>query len=194
MNYPPGKDSCDRWLALLLACVMFTVTASPSLLADAYDDRRALVGLNLFRTFLSADPLLARKVSDGCLRVVMLFVDSQRSADDMAERLRTSLQKGVADQPVCVTSEPLSQLHTDQHNAAIFVSERLNDDERQQLVQYGIRQRIAVFSPFEGDVERGILGGISVEASVRPAINRTTLNASGIELKSFYLSVARIYE
>ena len=35
-----------------------------------------------------------------------------------------------------------------------------------------------VYSPFEGHVESGVLGGLSVEAQVRPYVNRATLEAS----------------
>ena len=77
--------------------------------------------------------------------------------------------------------------------AALFVSQRLATDEIRRLVDYAVRRHVIVFSPFEGDVERGILGGISVEATVRPLINMQTLSASGLAIKAFYLKVAKRY-
>ena len=51
-----------------------------------------------------------------------------------------------------------------------------------------------VYSPFEGHVEKGVLGGLSVEAQVRPYVNRATVEASQITLKPFFMEVAKVYQ
>ncbi|HEX8154652.1 MAG TPA: hypothetical protein VF698_16080, partial [Thermoanaerobaculia bacterium] len=61
------------------------------------------------------------------------------------------------------------------------------------LVKYGIDRRLIVYSPFEGHVESGVTGGLSVEAQVRPFVNSTTLAASHIALKDFFLKVTKVY-
>jgi hypothetical protein len=38
------------------------------------------------------------------------------------------------------------------------------------------------------------LGGLSIEAQVRPYLNRATLESSHITLKSFFLQVAKVYQ
>ena len=76
---------------------------------------------------------------------------------------------------------------------AIFITQHLQDADLQKLVQLSIRQRVLLFSPFEGDVEQGVLGGLSVRTSVRPYINMHTLRQSGVRIKPFYLKVARQY-
>ncbi len=64
----------------------------------------------------------------------------------------------------------------------------------QSLVRFGIDRHVIVYSPFEGDVESGILGGLSIEAQVRPYLNRATLESSHIMLKEFFLKVAKVYQ
>ena len=61
------------------------------------------------------------------------------------------------------------------------------------IIKYGIGHHVIVYSPFEGHVELGVLGGLSVEAQVRPFLNRATLEASQISLKPFFLSVAKVF-
>ncbi len=50
-----------------------------------------------------------------------------------------------------------------------------------------------LYSPFEGDVERGVTAGLSIEAKVLPFVNQRTLEASGVELKPFFLKVAKVH-
>jgi len=61
------------------------------------------------------------------------------------------------------------------------------------VVRYGIDHHVIVYSPFEGDVERGILGGIAVEAQVRPYVNAATLTASNITFKSLFFKVTKVF-
>jgi hypothetical protein len=61
-------------------------------------------------------------------------------------------------------------------------------------VTYSGRNSIISFSPYEGDIERGVQGGIAVEARVRPYLNLTALRNAGIRLKSFFMEVAKKHE
>ena len=67
-------------------------------------------------------------------------------------------------------------------------------DELRHIVSYGIKNHIIVFSPFEGDVEKSITAGVFIGARVQPSINMKTLKASGIQIKFFFLKVAKKYE
>jgi hypothetical protein len=51
---------------------------------------------------------------------------------------------------------------------------------------------VVLYSPFEGHVERGVPAGIAVEAKVQPYLNLSALQAAGIELKPFFLKVAKV--
>ena len=45
-----------------------------------------------------------------------------------------------------------------------------------------------------GDVERGVLGGIKVESRVLPYVNAMAMKESKINLKPFFMKVAKTYE
>ncbi|WP_221796290.1 hypothetical protein [Oceanobacter mangrovi] len=187
-------------LSRLLLVLLLLSTPSHSLFADAASDRRVRVGLNLFRTFVATDMSLEQRTTvAGKLRIVVLYVARDHQAKDYLLVLQQSLGEALGDTALPLELEvlPLEQLlklPAEQMPASAFVAERLDDNERQQLVNFAIQHRIAVFSPFEGDVENGILGGLSVTASVKPAVNLSTMKASRLAFKRFYLSVARLYE
>lgn len=179
----------SRWL-LLLCCVF----VAQNLMADAVSDRRALVGLNLFRTFVTADQSLESRVDqDGKLPILLVYMISDSKAEDFQHSLQERLPKvrHLATRVEVISLQDL--LAAQQTPAAVFVSDPLNDEELEQLVEHSIKRHYAVFSPFEGDVEAGILGGVSVAAQVRPSLNMSTLRATGVRLKSFYINLARQY-
>ncbi len=178
---------------LTLAVLLFSLP-SVSLVAQSFGERRVHVGLKLFRTLLAADTDNGSKLdADGKLPVYLAYADDDRDARDYARSLSVGM-KSVRGIEVRVEVAALSELlQGDIAPAAIFVAQPLEDAEIAQLVRYSIERRVIVFSPFEGDVEKGVLGGISVEATVRPLINMRTLAASGVAIKGFYLKVVKRY-
>ena len=180
---------------LLLVAVLLSVPGR-SLIADDYKDRRIHVGLKLFRALITADLQAPDKIAaDGKFPIYLVYANSDSVIQDYQHSLQASLPK-LRDIPVRIELHNLQDVITTNSAkpAAIFIAQQLNNLELQQLVQFSIAQKIILFSPFEGDVEKGVLGGLSVEASVRPFINMRTLNASQLEIKSFYLQVAKHYE
>ncbi|MCB1954424.1 MAG: hypothetical protein KDG55_02040 [Rhodocyclaceae bacterium] len=188
--------SLRRMLAAqLTAFALMLSMPSASLVAQTFGDRRAHVGLKLFRTLLTADMGIHERIDrDGQLLIVFAHADDARDASKHASDLAVDFA-GIRGHPVRTDVATTEQIlgKNGYRPAAIFLSQRLEESEVRRLVSYGIDHRIVVFSPFEGDVERGILGGISVEATVRPLINMKTLAASGLAIKDFYLKVAKHY-
>ncbi len=182
-------------LQLILAVLLCSVPCL-SLLADTFDDKRAYVGLKLFRTLVSADVELAKKAdAKGELQIYLVYASSDSAALEYQQSLAKTMSS-VRDQSVQIKLVSLAQLQARPQDkpAAIFIAQQLNNTELQLLVERSIAQQIILFSPFEGDVEKGVLGGLSVEATVQPLINMRTLDASHLQIKSFYLKVAKQYE
>ena len=188
-----GRSNNRRWWLLLplLLCACLSV----SLNADTFSERRIHVGLKLFRTFLSADLALSEKLNDaGRVEVALLYASDELTAARYLPELEQALPE-VKKLPVQLNTLALSSLSdAPRAPAAMFITQPLNREELQQVISYGREHRVMVFSPFEGDVRDGVAGGLSVESTVRPALNMTTLKASGLELKAFYLTVAKQYE
>lgn len=182
-------------LQIILAVALCSVPCL-SILADTFNDKRAYVGLKLFRTLVTADMQLAQKTNaKGELLIYLVFASNDSAASEYQQSLAETMPQ-VRDLNVSIKTVSLADLQSSAtiKPAAIFIAQQLNAVELEQLVNYSITQQIILFSPFEGDVEKGVLGGVSVEARVQPLINMHTLSKSRVEIKSFYLKVAKQYE
>jgi len=83
--------------------------------------------------------------------------------------------------------------YSDHKPAGVFLIQPFNQ-EIDSIIQFTREHNIIVFSPFEGDVKRGIMGGIMVSDRILPHINVNALQLSGIRLKPFFLRVSERYE
>ena len=171
--------------------------AKPSI-SDDFTDRRITIGAKIFRALLAADVDIAQKTtSDGSLRLCLLYVDDTANADKAVETLGnrrgpSQIREKDVSIDILPSGECVSQTRKERF-AGIFLSQILSDKELKKLMEYANEQHIIVFSPFEGDVERGVLSGIAVEARIRPYLNMETLQTSRIRLKNFFLKVVKLY-
>lgn len=181
-------------LALLLLLVFFDCHA---LVADTNTDRRITVGLKLFPVLLAADTEAENRTgSNGHLNVQLLYVEDRQAAEHAAQQLALDLEN-IRGTRVDIRPVSLSTYLDGPQGAAplaLFLTERLNPGELQRLVRKASAEAVILFSPFEGDVEKGVLAGVSVQASVRPYLNKSTLAQTGVALKPFFLKVAKLYE
>jgi|CXWL01.1.fsa_nt_gi hypothetical protein len=161
--------------------------------ADTYDERRIRQGARLFRVLLAADVGLEKKVAaDGQLQVLVYGADVE---------LATQIGELIAPPDAApIRGLPLKIAHVDAlpdkpspAPVGLFLIEPPSGEDFDALVRWGIANHVIVYSPFEGDVERGALGGLSIEAKVLPYVNLNTLEATGVELKPFFLKVAKQY-
>lgn len=173
---------------LALALIVFAF----ALRADDAADRRTEAGARLFRALLAADLDLPKKTVNNQLLIVFFYSSDARRASALAQSFAGA---NIRDIPVMVevTNDATLAKYAGRTPAGLFIADTAAKGALQSLVRYGIDHRVIVYSPFEGDVENGVLGGLSIEAQVRPFLNQTTLDASHISLKSFFLKVAKVY-
>ena len=188
---------------IILSFSLFLAILSPSwsARADSQSDRRAKVGIKLFRAMLAADLDIADKVGpDGSLPLLIVYNNDSKSAEEFGLDLNKA---GKSGKPALIRKLPIWVEISDgasidkYHNtsfAGIFVAEPLRKKTLQDLIAYSINKKIILYSPFEGDVEKGVLGGISVEAKVQPYVNIKTLEKSDVRIKPFFMKVSKHYE
>ena len=186
----------SRLLQQSLWGLVLFLSTSHALMAGGDSQLRVQVGLKLFRAMMTADQQVAQKADqNGLLQVVLVYADDRHRAQELADELALDLAP-IQSYPVQVsilTHQALA--HYGGHRPlGIFIVQRMEREELQQLIQFSIARQVLLFSPFEGDVEAGVLGGLAVEASVRPFINLQTLQRSKVQIKPFYLKVAKVYE
>lgn len=163
-------------------------------------EQRVQIGLRLFRTLIAADQDLESKINpQGQLELALFYWNNRQQAQALAEALHESGHgdeqgkiKNFPLQIVLVNIDTLGELQ--QVPAAIYLVQPLPKSILETVIQYGIDHHRIVFSPFEGQVEQGVLAGLAIEVRVMPYINRATLTRSSIRLKDLLLKVARIHE
>jgi hypothetical protein len=159
---------------------------------DVHQDRRTEAGLKIFRALLAADLDIEKKAVEGKLVVLFFYTDDARRADELGRGSGEPI-RGL---PVAVesTKDAAFGSYDRRVPAGIFVAQPPDAETLKALVRYGITHHVIVYSPFEGHVESGVLGGLVVEAQVRPYINQATLTASSISLKEFFLKVTKVWK
>ena len=179
----------------LLLFVLFASFAIANVSAESRDDRRVRAGARLLRSLLAAEVAIESKAGrDGRLEVLILSSDA-RAGNVLSQLIAPSNSVD----PAAIRGK---LLHVSQSTrlpakadgiVAIFLGTLPRDAEWDAIVRYAGEHRILLFSPFEGHVERGAHAGLSVEAKVLPYLNERALSASGIELKPFFMRVAKVY-
>ena len=189
----PIHVSLTRRAAVVL--LSLTVSAAPVLRSDDMADRRADVGARVFRALLAADLDLPKKTVGGNQILIVFFYagDSRRAVELAAGFVGGGDVRGLT-VVTEVTNDATFAKYTGRTPAGVFLADAAPRATVQSLVRFGIDRHVIVYSPFEGDVESGILGGLSIEAQVRPYLNRATLESSHIMLKEFFLKVAKVYQ
>lgn len=179
-----------RWIETSLIILCFGCNHSYAIESS---EVRIRAGLDLFTSILAADMDIAeKKNSDGKLHLILIYTNRKHKAEEMAEYLgKVGQIRGI---PIRIKISD-SRSFTQSANyvpAGIFLTQPLNN-ELNAILKYGQKQHIIVFSPFEGDVERGVLGGIHISDRLLPYLNMPALQSSNIRIKSFFLRVSVRY-
>ena len=176
-------------------CLWLILLISLPVVADSFTDRRASVGIKLFRSMLVSNTTYLNKVThSGELHVKLIFIHSDRKARVLAASLGPDL-KAIKGKPVVLEVVSLNDyLKSKETILGAFIVQKMDGVNLQAVIDKSILDQTLLFSPFEGDVEKGVFGGISVESKVRPFINIDTLKKSKISLKAFYLRVSKKHE
>ena len=183
---------------LLAFVTALAVALGAPLSADDLGDVRSQAGARLFRAFLSADVDIDRKkVEKDQILVVFLYTDERQRAADLAASFAGNPKDAVTihGAPVLVelSSDTSLASYAGRVPAGIFLAQPPSYNALKSIIRYGIDHHVIVYSPFEGHVERGVLGGLAVEAQVRPYVNLTTLDASNITLKPLFFKVTKVF-
>lgn len=181
---------------VLVLLTAIACAARPSV-ADDFTERRITAGARIFRALLAADVDIHRKTNRrGELRLCLLYLDDTGNADIAAATLGNRDDSRIRKMRIRIEILPFAKCFAGNQAqfAGIFLTQRLNEEQIQILMAFAKAQHMVVFSPFEGDVERGVQSGIAVEARVRPYLNTGALRDAQVRLKAFFIKVAKAYE
>ena len=184
-----------HWCLMSTLLVVGLCAAAVTAHADSQDERRVRTGARLFRALLAADMDIERRVGDkGWLDIGILAARTEDA--DALSRLMVPVD---APDQALVRGYPMRvrRLQTlsdgEPAPAAVFLANRLSDSELAALIDWSRRHQALLYSPYEGDVERGVMAGLSIEAKVVPYVNQSALTAAQVQLKPFFMKVAKVH-
>lgn len=173
--------------------MLLSLSGGPSPAAELLSPRLQ-IGISLLPAVIAAHKRLDNQFSDQqSLPVYLVYRDDPLAADGLKSGLASVAE--IKGRPLAITSIRLDDLLQQDTPSigAIFISEAL-DERLDELINFGNQHGILLFSPFKGDVERGVATGFQITDKVLPAVNMESLNLSKIELKAFLLRIAVKYE
>jgi hypothetical protein len=180
------KTAAKTLLALLLSI------AGPLSQAQEALSPRLQIGIGILPAIIAANQRLANDDAQS-LSIYLVYQNNRHRA----EQLRPALEKigKIRRHELEIESLSMTQLLEDDPapTSAIFLVEPVGR-ELDELLAFTERKRVLLFSPFVGDVERGIATGFRVTDKVLPMVNMTALKQSNIQLKAFFLRVAVKHE
>ena len=182
---------------MVLVCLLLVgFSWAGYLMASETSERRVKISLSIFPRVIAVDNHFREKLTEHKKAHLVFVYDKDRAkSEDLREQF---LQKNnsVAGMKLEVESVNVKDLLVAgmRPPTALFVTERLSDDELSKLVAYAISKHIILFSPFAGDVERGATAGIAVTSRVKPYFNMNTLKQSVIEINALLMKLSKRYE
>ncbi|MBF0272139.1 MAG: hypothetical protein HQL98_08770 [Magnetococcales bacterium] len=168
--------------------------ASEGLCSDT-NGHRLQLGIKIFPALVGGNLDLASQTNkDGTLLLLIVYGEDRGTGENLVRMLNTSTR--VIDHypiqvVVCMVSE--FRQFADRPVAGIFLAESLKSAPMEEIIVFGIAKKSIIFSPFEGDVQNGVMAGMEISTQVKPALNLVTLRKSGIRLNSLFIKVAKIY-
>ena len=182
----PGKIGLI--LLLFLASVL---TATPG--AQENLPPRLQIGINLLPAVIAANNGLATLDSDTRLLIYLVYRDNAQPAEMLEQNLaRIGMIRKRVIVVQAIALDDLLDLDLEPF-ATVFISEQL-DQRLPELITFSQQQRALLFSPFRGDVKRGVATGLRVTDKVLPMVNLESLKQSKIQLKAFFLRIAVKHE
>jgi hypothetical protein len=186
------KHTWVHFLVLALLVLPFPGGAN----AGERETLRTWVGIDIFPSFLAADrDIVSKTGSDGKLLLVLKYIDDKETAEKMARHLKKiNTIRGIPIRIELVNDASL-EAFKNAKIAGIFITEKDRFPPNIiDLLDFGRKNHVIIFSPFTGDVEAGVAGGIFISDRILPYVNIKTLQLSGIRIKPFFLRIAKTYE
>lgn len=164
-------------------------------LADESDSRRVDISLSIFPRIVAVDNHFREKLNKDKKAYLLFVYDKDEDyAQQLAERMRKANANIGGMKVIIKTASIMDELSEDNPPTALFVVERLGDGELRKIMAFAKKTHRLLFSPFSGDVERGVTVGISVTNRVKPYFNLTSLRQSKVVINALLMKMSKRHE
>jgi hypothetical protein len=184
-----------RFTSAVVVYLLLGFVFAGGLFADEADNRRLDISVSIFPRVVAVDNHFREKLTDDREALLWFIYESDRDlAEDVAARIG---KEGGNIGGMSVVTRVLNAKETlpvDELPSAIFLVERLSDQQLKKIISYSESTSRLLFSPFTGDVERGVMVGISVTNRVKPYFNLEELRRSKVVINALLMKMSKRYE
>lgn len=158
------------YIATVLITMMFPVSVSCANGASLEEDsHRRTIGLSLFPAVVLSDKDIATKSVRKSLSLVLVYVHDAKVANTSAEKLRKTLSK-LTEYHMDVNVSHIDDLPKLSNVSGLFILEHMSNGDLDNVLSYAKSKKVAVFSPFEDDIRRGVTASMEIRMQVTPVI------------------------
>jgi hypothetical protein len=179
----------SRWICVLLLAVASNAYAKHDL------EARVEIGVNLLPSVIAANTRWSLEKEDEkhSIKIFIVYDENRKVARDALSKLNRikRIRGHLVEKQIISMREIFSG--TSDKNSVLFIVEPLLEYTKKAIEFSRINQFI-LFSPFYGDVEKGVMTGFEVTNKVLPAVNINALKDANIRLKAFFLRIAVSYD
>lgn len=179
---------------LILFCLLFGLSVVGAL-ADEADSRRVGISLSIFPRIVAVDNQFRDKLNaDRKAYLFFVYDKDEKYARQLADLMQTN-SDNIGGMYVAIKVVSVADgLQKNDLPTAMFIVERLSDAQLNKVMKFASDSQRLVFSPFTGDVERGVTVGISVTNRVKPYFNLDSLRQSKISINALLMKMSKRYE
>jgi hypothetical protein len=193
----PGNILRAQFMVAAVLFVVMGVAADNLGYADEEENRRVDISLSVFPRIVAVDNNFRSKLNpEHKVELVFIYREDEERAQSLVELL-ISKNKNIGGMSVAVSAVGIKNIFNasgESRPTAMFISERLNDDDLKKVVAIAKKNSCIVFSPFTGDVERGVMVGLSVTNRVKPYFNVQALKNSNVSINALLMKMSKRYE
>ncbi|MBF0192535.1 MAG: hypothetical protein HQL99_15565 [Magnetococcales bacterium] len=185
----------NRLLVSVLILFQMLWGASNGPCADL-NDHKLHLGIKMFPALIGGNLDLSGQTDKKGTLLLLIVYEENRGVGEQVARTMNLSGKVIDTFPFQVEVCTVSELKTfaERPVAGVFLVESLAAEPMEKVTAFGVVKQSIVFSPFEGDVQKGVLAGMDISTQVKPALNLATLRKSGIRLNALFIKVAKTYE
>lgn len=176
----------------IICYALVSIPGNASLAQDNLSPRLQ-IGIHLLPAIVAANKGLTTTDANQNLPVYLVYRDNRNQAEQIKPgiaRIENIRHRTLKVMTISLETLLASEL---QPSAVIFITGPM-EQRLPELNHFAQRQQVLLFSPFEGDVERGVTTGFRVTDKVLPLVNMDSLEKSKIQLKAFFLRIAVKHE
>jgi hypothetical protein len=185
-----------RYTFIFLIFLLISEAYAEFIMVNETSDRRVKISLSIFPRVVAVDTQFIGKLTDaGRVRLVFVYDQERSRAEELKVRFLEK-SKSVAGKPIDVLLSSVKEISQDQAAGATayFLTERMSNINLYILIKKAVETSRILFSPFSGDVEKGVTAGIAVSSRVKPYFNLNTLRKSSIDINALLMKLSQQYE